>query len=166
MNTPANKKAENLTLGDLVNKEEIVERAVDILIHGTADNLREEVRKSVAAQLGKLVEQITEEEVRRIVLNEIKDGWPEYTRWGSTTKRVTLAESVTTMLEHQADWEGYGRGRSTWLEHTMRKILSNVVEKDLKEEAQAARVKFAAMVDEVIKSKFAETIRNALGGKS
>ena len=136
--------------------------------------IEERFNEALEKRIGKLAESLVTDELKGLVTTRIgatidaviATGIPTFDRYsGQVTSRSSIAELVDKELGAK-DSDGYGRPTQSKAEKAVAAAVAAVFEGDLKQELEKVRARFKAEADEVLKTKFAAIMREALGLRS
>lgn len=127
----------------------------------------EQIQKAVQRALEKVVGDAVREsaaaQVAPVVAKCIEEGWQKTDGYGAPSgPRKHLADLVREYLTAR---DSYGN-RGTNIEGIANKAIEEGVKNCLAEETAKLKAKFSAMVDDVLKAKFSQLMREAIGLKS
>lgn len=149
--------------------EAITREAIEAQVHreifedGHTDEL---LRKTIAAQVEKLVASVAQDEVRKRIAAAIDDvfatGWHKTDSFGraeggAKTVRDLILEFLTARDRYSSDGQ--------WIERTTREQFNVVFMKEINPEIVKAKQVFKEMLDTTIRDRLALAIREAMGLK-
>jgi len=142
---------------------EAVERSISADYDFT-DRVKDMVRKRVAEQVDKLVQEIGREQISDAVRSALADGWQETSHYGEPTgKRITLRERLNEAFTKKYRPDYGDRTESTTVEHAVRAAVAKALETEFAAELVQAKSAFRAQVDELLKGKLVASLKEALG---
>lgn len=118
------------------------------------------IKEAAARAVQDMADKVTQERVEKEVARVLEEGWGETTTWGEATgKRYTVRDRVRASFDTKAD----SYDRQTRVEKWIHEGVTRTLEAVLKAEVEDARKRLRAAFDDVLKLKFADTMRKMLG---
>jgi hypothetical protein len=128
------------------------------------DRMGYKVAQAIEAAVGKSVQSVadklTEERIREEVADLLKEGWTPTNGYGEPMgKPITLRERVRSVFDSPSG----NYDRETLAQKWIRDAVNGALAKVVAEEVEGARKRLRDAFDDVLKLKFADTMRKMLG---
>ena len=146
---------------DGITIDQILERLSNLVEQQVRMQMSAKVKDSIDVHVAKIVEEVTRERIFREANALLEEGWKQTDSYGEPTGKVfTLRERVRGIFDGK-DRNGYDR--LTMIEQWLKNAVERDLAKVLTEETELVRKQLKAAFDDVVKAKFAETLRKSLG---
>jgi hypothetical protein len=134
-----------------------VERAVE---EGLDRRVDEALKEAAQSAIDGMADRIAKERVTKEITDILAEGWTQTDSYGNATgKKYTLRERVRGFFDTKADSYDRQTRVEKWIAEAVQRELATV----LKAEVESAQKRLRDAFDDVLKLKFADTMRKMLG---